>query len=120
MLFFCCNYWRFEFSEQVRYHLSVESKLFENDLSHSAVIDRFCKRGLSEKFGPAPKKLPSRTEVNNLKHFEDILACVLLIFKLCSAALPLISKIQSLVRKHKNEEAHNEKKAISTGNTDVT
>lgn len=58
--------------------------------------------------------------MNNLEQFEDILACVLLIFKLCSAVLPLISKIQSLVRKHKNEEAHNEKKAISTKNKNVT
>ena len=44
-----------------------------------------------------------------MENLEEILACVLLIAKLCSAVLPLISTIQSLIRKHKGKE---NKKAI--------
>ena len=43
-------------------------------------------------------------EVNNLENLEEILACILLIVKLCSAVLPLISAIQFLVRKHKGDK----------------
>lgn len=48
--------------------------------------------------------------MSDLENLEKILACVLLIIKLCSAVLPLISTIQSLIRKHKGKE---NKKAIS-------
>lgn len=39
-----------------------------------------------------------------MENLEGFLTCVLLIIKLCSAVLPLISAIQSFVRKRKDTE----------------
>ena len=44
--------------------------------------------------------------MNNLENLEDILACILLIVKLCSAVVPLVTAIQSQTHKsEKNNEA---------------
>ena len=40
-----------------------------------------------------------------MENLEDILACILLIVKLCSAVVPLVTAIQSQTHKQKNNEA---------------
>ena len=39
-----------------------------------------------------------------MENLEDILACILLIVKLCSAVVPLVTAIQSQTHKHKGEK----------------
>ena len=72
-----------------------------SDLSHSAVSDRYWKIWT--------------TEVNNSENLEDILACILLIVKLCSAVVPLVTAIQS--HKHKSEK-NNEATLTSSENAE--
>lgn len=55
--------------------------------------------------------------MNNLENLEDILACILLIVKLCSAVVPLVTAIQSLTRKHKSEK-NNEATLTSAENAE--
>ena len=74
-----------------------------SDLSHSAVSDRYWKIWT--------------TEVNNLENLEDILACILLIVKLCSAVVPLVTALQSQTHKHKSEK-NNEATLTSSENAE--
>lgn len=74
-----------------------------SDLSHNAVSDRYWKIWT--------------TEVNNLENLEDILACILLIVKLCSAVVPLVTAIQSQTHKHKSEK-NNEATLTSSENAE--
>ena len=48
-----------------------------------------------------------------MENLEDILACILLIVKLCSAVVPLVTAIQSQTHKHKSEK--NNEATLKTG-----